>query len=52
MGVGGGTARAFSERETNLHGVNIPMIMPIERVETRILSIRGHRVKGGGGRNG
>ena len=27
------------------HGVTMPMTMPIERVEYRILTIRGHRVR-------
>ncbi len=28
----------------HFHGVIVPMTMPMERVENRILSIRGHRV--------
>jgi hypothetical protein len=34
----------LSSDENPFHGVNRPMTVPMERVENRILSIRGHRV--------
>jgi hypothetical protein len=34
----------LSSDENPFHGVNKPMTVPMERVENRILSIRGHRV--------
>ena len=39
-----GTVHAFLRMETFYRGVNIPMTIPIERVESRILTFRGHRV--------
>ena len=40
----GGTVDATLRMETHSPGVNRPMTVPMERVENRILSIRGHRV--------
>jgi hypothetical protein len=34
----------LSSNENPFYGVNRPMTVPMERVENRILSIRGHRV--------
>jgi hypothetical protein len=34
----------LSSDEDRFHEVNRPMTVPMERVENRILSIRGHRV--------
>jgi len=34
----------LSSDENPFHGVNRPMTVPMERVENRILTIRGHRV--------